>query len=705
MKILIGADSRSVCPMPNDWVSRFKLATNNKHEIHSIRAYYDHWLFSIYILEEHLNTVEDGHYDLAIIQAGWHDGGVCYWTEDVYKGIMKDRFNKDCLSKKIEHKGKDQYVYIDRKNEKEIFDLIKRKCKNCIFIGIHSLRKDNDLDTEFKLGIQHHYDALDMNNAFSSLDIDFFHMPMDTPWVVSHTSKDRIHFNDSGVEFFLNCLVSYVDRVNETIPSILEKHSKCGVFNNSLLYEKSLKVGSSIEKLTNKGDVVLLSKKSGMALFSEFIGCILYGRKPLVIQRPTVKVYESVFNSRMNDIKNKINPTLCICEPENVDKYVPFFKCISELVISDDIQPVLYPNPNDVAFLQLSSGTTGVSKVCEITHKQLLSHCDEYGKIIKLNKSKSIVSWLPLYHDMGLIAAFVLPLLYDCKINIIDPFDWLADPKQLLQLVNDFGGTHIWMPSFAFNYMAKNIKHEEVQHLNLSSLEQIISCSEPTFSSDLINFYNKFGDLGLNNKVLRSCYALAENIFAVSQSEDLCECTWKNHKYVSCGKVIPGVSVIIAKDGKDVTDTDDGTVMIKSSYEPHTNIKSDFYGYYNTGDIGFFVEDNLYIIGRENDCFVSYGTNVYPAIVEQEISKLEKVISGRVVCFGVLDEIVGTHKIYVCAETEDDSDDLLKLEISSIIKEQFQLSSIVILLKKNSLVKTSSGKLCRIENKKLYGNG
>jgi acyl-CoA synthetase (AMP-forming)/AMP-acid ligase II len=108
--------------------------------------------------------------------------------------------------------------------------------------------------------------------------------------------------------------------------------------------------------------------------------------------------------------------------------------------------------------------------------------------------------------------------------------------------------------------------------------------------------------------------------------------------------------------------------MIKSSYEPNTNIKSDFYGYYDTGDVGFFMGDDLYIIGRENDCFVSCGINVYPHIIEQEISKLDKVISGRVVVFGIFDESLGTHKIYVCAETEE-TDNSLKIEISSIARE------------------------------------
>jgi acyl-CoA synthetase (AMP-forming)/AMP-acid ligase II len=303
---------------------------------------------------------------------------------------------------------------------------------------------------------------------------------------------------------------------------------------------------------------------------------------------------------------------------------------------------------------------------------------------------------------MGLIAAFLLPIIHDAEFHIIDPFDWLMNPKSLIELTDAHKGTHCWMPSFAFNHMAKKVPLEMVKHLKLDSLERVISCSEPTFYDDLANFRDKFASVGLKSTALCVCYALAENIFAVSQSDTIEETEWKGAKYTSCGNVLEQVSVRIIRDGMDVTTKDDGTVMISSPFEPRTNKKSE--GYYNTGDIGFFKDQKLYIIGREKDLFVSYGVNVYPEIIEHLVANIEGVVPGRVVCFGVHSKEQGTNKVVVCVETENVGNNKLRTELSAIIREEFGLTAIVILVVPGSLIKTSSGKFCRIKNKEAYGN-
>ena len=447
-----------------------------------------------------------------------------------------------------------------------------------------------------------------------------------------------------------------------------------------------------------------MAKKTNEQLFSEFIGCILFGRIPLVIQRPSVKVHNIIFEKRMLELKEKISPSLCICELEDSKKYKPYFNCDS-IPESDpsDKRPVHFSTPDSVAFLQMSSGTTGISKICKITHKQVISHCEEYAKTIGLDYSKTVVSWLPLYHDMGLIATFLLPIITGAKFHIIDPFDWLINPETILRMVDKYKGTHVWMPNFAFNHLCNKINTEEIKDIDLSSLERMISCSEPTFFDDLHKFETKFSSLGLKSRVLSVCYALAENIFAVSQSDNLAETEWKGRNYVNCGKVIPGVSVIIMRNNKDVTEEDDGTVMLRSSYEPITNIRSSFFSYYNTGDIGFLEDGNLYIIGREKDMFASYGVNIYPEMIEHLIANVDGVISGRVVCFGVFDKVLGTNRVIALAESNNTENNVLRTHLSTMIKEEFNLTAIVKLVESDSLIKTSSGKFCRVKNKELYG--
>lgn len=719
MKILIGADSRSVFPMGDDWVVRLTQSVP-EHEIKSLRAYYDHWLFSIYIFEEYVQN--EGGADLLIVQAGWHEG-VCFWSRKVFEGIVKERFNSDCLTrsrmakaqikvgrgkgtmgkrKNVKEIDEERFLYIDHKSEREVFDALKSESTHCLFIGMHSLRTDNSLQKEYLLGDQHQHDALAMHDSFSNLGIDFLHMPMDPEWVEQNTVIDKIHYLESGVDHILGYVSDYIELFGKTTSAVLE--SKCTEQSSNFeFYQEAKCAGSRIAALTKEGDVVLLARRSGQLLFSEFVGSILYNRKPLIVQTPSQKVHAEEFQQRMEDVKDAANPSLCICDQDFLESYSGFFVCSTESNDPESCLPLPSQEPEDVAFLQMSSGTTGTSKVVEVTHKQLLLHCYQYAKMINLDSGSVVISWLPLYHDMGLIAGFILPLVKGAHFEIIDPFEWLADPAQLIKMVDKYKGTHMWMPSFAFNYMAQRVKAPEIESCDLSSLQRVVSCSEPTFLSDIKRFYNKFEQYGLRQDSMSACYALAENVFAVSQTcGELGETTWKEQQYTTCGKILPGVSVIIMRDGRDVTGDDDGQVMIRSSYESHTNAKSDFHGYYDTGDIGFMKGQELYIIGRAKDAFVSYGKNVYPAIVEQKISELPQIIDGRAACFGVFNEEIGTHELWICAETNESSTEL-RLKVSGIIKGFFDLPSKVHLIEPGFLVKTSSGKISRSKTMEKYG--
>lgn len=494
--------------------------------------------------------------------------------------------------------------------------------------------------------------------------------------------------------------------MNSTFTETFISQASKGSSKNLSLYFAARDAGKAIAEQTKKGEIILLAKKSGQELYAAFIGAILVGRIPLVIQRPSPKVHQSFFEKRITDLKDQINATICFCEPQDVEKFQPHFTCLTEMVsLASHAEPPIYiPDENDIAFIQMSSGTTGRSKICEITHKQILSHCRAYGKVIGMDATKCVVSWLPLYHDMGLVAAFLLPIIHDAEFHIIDPFEWLMLPITLLRMAADCKATHCWMPSFSFNYLTNKVGIEALSKYRLDSLERVISCSEPTFCDDLTKFQNHFAAVGLKPTAVSVCYALAENVFAVSQSDGLEETDWKGAKYASCGKLIPDVSVKVVKNGEDVTGVDDGTVMLKSIYEPNTNTH-DAKGYYNTGDIGFLKDGNLYIIGREKDMFASYGVNVYPEMVEHLIANIEGVIPGRVVCFGVFDKVLGTNRIIALAETNTVGNNILRTELSTIIKEEFNLTAIVKLVEPGVLIKTSSGKFCRIKNKEQYAKG
>lgn len=442
------------------------------------------------------------------------------------------------------------------------------------------------------------------------------------------------------------------------------------------LIENATKMGASIQSLTKSRDVVLIAKKTSLEQLYCFIGAILANRIPIIIPHPSNKVSKEFFDEKMRKIDEVVHPSLCICDEENIDSFSIFWPTITDL--SNDHE--LYKEAihvDDVAFIQLSSGTTGVPKVIEVTHKAVYAQCDEYANFMKLTSDDVIISWLPLYHDMGLIACLMLPLLKKISFVHINPFSWLSNPSLLLEYIEKYKGTHVWMPNFAFAYMAKRCKNS----YDLSSMKNWISCSEITQYCDMVKFFEHFK---IPLEKISNCYAMAENVFAISHSKGI----KINNQDVSCGELIPGTSVFI-----DAPEGQIGNIMIKSSYM--ANVELCEYGYYNTGDLGYFYENELYVCGRSDDMIICYGKNIFPYTIENFVSNIDDVISGRVACFGVYNKNKGTQEIYLIVETNDINNKELHNKIVLDVLKNFELSIICRLVPHNTIIKTSSGKINR----------
>lgn len=686
MKILVLADSRAMWPQENSWPNSLRAKVPNL-ELFSYIGGINHWLITLYMMEDHIKQYDDNFFDLIIVQAGWHDGGPCYWTRKVWEEVVGEAFDEKMLVDEINHKGHKQYLYIDREAEAKIFETFHRKGKKVLAMGLHCLRGGNDLNTEFQLGMKHHYGALDSNEAFSKIrNVDFLNLPMDDEWVIHNTLNDNIHFNNTGVEFTSNYIVRYINRIGKTVNSILPTLS-----NHKELYIAAEKAGAKINSICKKGDRVVFAKFDDN-LLAEYLGCISYGIIPIIIQTPSNKVFKNEIDNKMAGIREKINPTLCICSEENRDYYSKYFNTITTLPNETKYEKVEV-TPEDIVLIQLSSGTTGDAKILEITHKKLIENCVEYASGVEFNDKSITVSWLPLYHDMGLIAGFLLPLLNNAKFEIINTFEWLFNPKLLLEKITQLKATHVWVPNFALGMMANKIS--DLDGLDLSSIIRFISCSEPTTKISA-NKFRKFQSVGLNPNAICNSYALAENVFGVTISQGIKEIERENKNFVSCGYTIAGVSIIITKDNEDITSTGEiGQVMIRSLSTPKTNQISDFYGYYDTGDLGFIDRGELYITGRGKDAFNYFGKNIYPELIENALNEIPGIHPGRVTCVGVPNNELGTHDVYIIAEIDSNNEKEISQSISALCKNDYDISPIVNLFNFNFIIKTSSGKASR----------
>ncbi len=385
---------------------------------------------------------------------------------------------------------------------------------------------------------------------------------------------------------------------------------------------------------------------------------------------------------------------------------------------------------SDPLLLQHSSGTTGLQKPVLLSHRTVLEHVTNYGKSLAISPEDKVVSWLPLYHDMGLIAAFHLPLALAIPTIQIDPFEWVLAPSLLLQTLSAERATIAWLPNFAFSMMADKIMEEDLENVALDSWRMVINCSEPVRYRDHEKFFKRFAPLGLRREALSSCYAMAETTFAVTQTTPGREPTTVTvdprslskrlvraavdgsaaKVCVSSGELIPGCHIRIVDDEfNDLEDGRVGEVLIKSlsmfdGYRnyPEKTAAAMRDGWYLSGDYGFKDGSEYYIIGRKKDVVIIAGNNIYPEDVEAVVNNLEGVIPGRVVAIGEEDTEFCSERLSGVAETSlTDEAERRQLRIA-IIKAGMSTDvtiSNVYLVPPRFLVKSSAGKPSRSANK------
>jgi fatty-acyl-CoA synthase len=387
-------------------------------------------------------------------------------------------------------------------------------------------------------------------------------------------------------------------------------------------------------------------------------------------------------------------------------------------------------NSKDPCLLQHSSGTTGLQKPVMLSHQAILRHVEYYGEAIGLNENDKIVSWLPLYHDMGLIAAFHLPLAFGIPTVQIDTFEWILVPSLLTEVVSKEKGTISWLPNFAYNLMADKIPEEDLEGISLESWRLIINCSEPVRYESHQKCINRFQLYGLNPAALSSCYAMAETTYAVTHTPPFAEPETlnadrmelskgkvkitdepgKTRICVSSGKTIKGCEVrIVDENRRNVEQGTIGEIVIKSvsmfdgyrNYPEKTaEVLQD--GWYYSGDYGFKNGDEFYIIGRKKDIIIVAGNNIYPEDIEDAVSKVEGIIPGRVIAFGEEDTELGSEQISIAAESNITiQDDQKKLRME-IIKAGMTIDVTIkkiYLVPPRWLIKSSAGKPSRKANK------
>jgi fatty-acyl-CoA synthase len=445
------------------------------------------------------------------------------------------------------------------------------------------------------------------------------------------------------------------------------------------------------------GDRVIIIMPQSISAMTTFVGAMTLGAVPAFLAYPNFKVESSKYRSGLAGVTANLKAKAVVIDEEFPDDMLGHVSLGEETTLlrasdgrgpsGEDEPPDLENHAESLAFIQHSAGTTGLQKGVALTHAAVLNQLEHLAHVLKIDGATDCVyNWLPLYHDMGLIACFMLPMVCHMPVVMQSPLDWVMHPETMLQIISEYKCTLAWMPNFAFQFVPRRTPASRWAQYDLSSARALINCSEPVRSSSMQEFQNAFSTVGLKSGVLQSSYAMAENVFAVTQSDinrpsgpariwadgqrfrsahlivPVAEGTPGAVSFTSSGRVLPGNEVWIASDSGAV-------IALAPGYVGEILIKSDslFTGYYNrpdltaeaivdgwyyTGDLGFCLEDELYVIGRKKDLLIVGGENLYPQDIEEIVASHPAIHDGRVVAMGVYNPDLGTDDIVVVAEVE-----------------------------------------------------
>ena len=521
----------------------------------------------------------------------------------------------------------------------------------------------------------------------------------------------------------------------------------------SLTYDQLLRGAGAYERTLERegiqpGEVTVLILQHGEDLVYSFWGAILRGAIPSIMPFLTEKLSPERYRADLATLISVIKPAAIITYPEfeaDVRTALQDGDSVRSVIVTDRIESQgdvdldsrkgSQRQPEDMVLLQHSSGTTGLQKGVALSHQAVFNQLDSYGKALSLTEQDVIVSWLPLYHDMGLIAGFVMPILSGIPLVIMSPFDWVRAPYKLLQSISKYRGTLTWLPNFAYNFCAQKIRDRHIEGVDLSSLRAVINCSEPVRWESHIAFYERFKGYGLKLESLQTSYAMAENVFGVTQSRlgklpvveeidrdsFMVECVAKSPfdarpsmKMMSSGQPLENVKVkVLDENGSEVPERVIGELALQSDCmltgyfnRPDLTEKAFRDGWYLTGDYGYISNGEVFVSGRKKDMIIVGGKNIYPQDLEALTYEVPGVHAGRSVAFGMFDEEQGTEEVVIIVEGDsDDPDEQQKLADAirlHVTKNSAVAPRHVKVVGPKWIVKTSSGKTARSANKEKF---
>jgi acyl carrier protein len=496
------------------------------------------------------------------------------------------------------------------------------------------------------------------------------------------------------------------------------------------------------------GQTVALMLPTSRDFFSGFYGILLAGGIPVPIYPPArLSQLEEHLRRQMRILSNaETVMLLTVPEAKPLARLLSaqvegLYRVVTVSELSADGGSVVRPpvQAHDIAFLQYTSGSTGNPKGVMLTHANLLANLQAMGQVVQITSTDVFVSWLPLYHDMGLIGAWLGSLYYAYPLVLMSPLAFLARPVRWLWAIHKHRGTLSAGPNFAYDLCTRRIDDRDLEGLDLSSWRVAFNGAEPVSAVTLARFSERFAPHGFRPEAMAPVYGLAEAALGVAfpvlgrvphvdaiQREPFMRSgravpadkhdTTALH-FVACGQPLPGYQIrIVDATGYEVGERQEGRLEFQGpsttrGYFHNPEATSHlFHGVWlDSGDMAYMVGSSVYLTGRAKDIIIRAGRNIYPHELEEAIGDIAGLRRGCVAVFGSPDPVTGTERLVVLAETrQTDTGVLAQLRNQVEVTVTDVLGTPpddVVLAPPGSVLKTSSGKLRRAASRERYEQG
>jgi len=500
----------------------------------------------------------------------------------------------------------------------------------------------------------------------------------------------------------------------------------------------------------SRGDTVALMLPTGFDFLRSFQGTLLLGAIAVPIYPPVRLDRLAEYAERQGAILRSAGVRIMITisrakvVAEVLKAIVP---TLTEVVTAEELAGDPHARlrmspqsrPEDPAFIQYTSGSTGSPKGVMLTHSNLMANIRAIGLGLDGRPAEMGVSWLPLYHDMGLIGSWLFTMASAYPLALRSPLSFLSRPERWLQDIHRRRGTMSGAPNFAYELCVRRIRDEDIEGLDLSSWRCALNGAEPVRPETIERFVQRFSKYGFRRESMMPVFGLAEcsvglcmppvqrgprfdrvDRAAFEKGRATPAATSDEHAnvFVCVGPALPEHEIrIVNEAGQTLPEREVGRLLFRgpsmtSGYyrnEEATAAMRRPDGFLDTADLAYIADGELYIAGRIKDLIIRGGRNLVAAEIEEAASEAPGVRKGCVAAFGVTEERSGTEQVVVVAETKARSgaerDEIERQIIDRVATAIGGPPDVIRLVKAGSVPKTSSGKIRRNDTKALFLSG